>query len=46
MIFQTKRFSAAWDTWMFYHQGVIYLYYLITEHSPGEGVGCAEITGI
>lgn len=41
MIFQTKRFSAAWDTWMFYHQGVIYLYYLITEHSPGEGVGCA-----
>lgn len=26
---------------MYYHEGVFYLYYLITEHSPGEGVGCA-----
>lgn len=44
MIFQTKKFSAAWDTWMYYWNGVFYLYYLITESSPGEGVGCAVST--
>ena len=41
MIFQSHHFSATWDTWMFYESGTFYLYYLITEHSPGEGVGCA-----
>lgn len=44
MIFQTKKFSATWDTWMYYHNGTFYLYYLITESSPGEGVGCATST--
>src|SRR5436190_8172097 len=27
-----------WDTWLYYHDGTYYLYYLVTEHSPGEGI--------
>ena len=42
MIFQTKRFSASWDTWMYYHDGLYYLYYLITEKCGGEGFGVAS----
>ena len=41
MIFRTKKFDATWDTWVYYHDGVIYLYYLITGRSPGEGFGVA-----
>ena len=41
MIFRPGHVSKIWDTWMYFHQGTYYLYYLITEHSPGEGVGLA-----
>ncbi len=41
MIFRSEKFKAQWDTWLFYHEGVHYLYYLITEYSPGEGIGLA-----
>lgn len=41
MIFKPDTCSAAWDTWMYCEHGSYYLYYLITEHSPGEGFGVA-----
>ena len=41
MLFRSKLYSATWDTWMYYENGNYYLYYLITEHSPGEGFGVA-----
>ena len=41
MFFKSKGVDAHWDTWMFFHEGTFYLYYLITEYSPGEGFGLA-----
>jgi hypothetical protein len=41
MIFRSDRAKAQWDTWAYSHQGTYYLYYLITEDSPGEGFGVA-----
>lgn len=41
MFFKSKLVSAHWDTWMYFYQDTFYLYYLITEHSPGEGFGVA-----
>lgn len=41
MIFKSDAFSATWDTWMYCEHDKYYLYYLITEHSPGEGFGVA-----
>ncbi len=41
MIFKTDLFDAQWDTWVYYLDGKYYLYYLITEYSPGEGFGVA-----
>ncbi len=41
MFFKSKGVDAHWDTWMFYHEGTFYLFYLITEYSPGEGFGLA-----
>ena len=41
MIFKSEVVSAQWDNWCYYHEGVYYLYYLITEHSGGEGFGVA-----
>lgn len=41
MIFRSDKVSAQWDTWCFYHDGIYYLYYLITECSGGEGFGVA-----
>ncbi len=29
MIFRTKKFEAAWDTWVYYHDDTFYMYYLI-----------------
>jgi len=37
MIFKSSIVKAQWDTWCYYHKGTYYLYYLITEESPGEG---------
>lgn len=44
MIFKSAQVAAQWDTWAYYHEGTYYLYYLITEHSPGEGFGVATST--
>lgn len=41
MIFKSEQVSSHWDNWCYYHEGTYYLYYLITEHSPGEGFGVA-----
>lgn len=41
MIFKSEEVAAQWDTWAYYHEGTYYLYYLITEYSPGEGFGVA-----
>jgi len=41
MIFNAKGFDATWDTWLYYHNDIFYLYYLISEISPGEGFGVA-----
>lgn len=41
MFFKSKKYQAHWDTWMYYYKGIYYLYYLITEHSGGEGFGVA-----
>ena len=41
MFFRPRGISKMWDTWMFHHDRRFYLYYLITEHSLGEGVGAA-----
>ena len=44
MIFRSSMVKAHWDTWCYYDKGTYYLYYLITEHSPGEGFGVATST--
>ena len=44
MIFKSNKVAAQWDTWAYYHEGTYYLYYLITEYSPGEGFGVATST--
>lgn len=41
MLFQPRCVEAMWDTWMCHHQGLWYLFYLITEKGLGEGVGLA-----
>ena len=39
----TGSFSVTgqWDTWVFVENGTYYVYYLVTERSPGEGFGVA-----
>lgn len=41
MIFRSESVRTTWDTWMYYANDTYYLYYLITETSPGEGFGVA-----
>jgi hypothetical protein len=41
MFFRSLQVDAHWDTWIYFHEGIFYLYYLITENSPGEGFGVA-----
>ena len=41
MFFRSLQVDAHWDTWMYDHEGMFYLFYLITEYSPGEGFGVA-----
>ena len=41
MFFRSLQVDAHWDTWMYDHEGTFYLFYLITEYSPGEGFGVA-----
>ncbi len=44
MLFTSKFTSRMWDTWLYHHAGVFYLYYLITEEGPGAGFGVATST--
>ncbi|RPI33659.1 MAG: hypothetical protein EHM70_05310 [Chloroflexota bacterium] len=44
MLFRAKAAAKTWDTCAFYHRGVFYLYYLIAESCPGEGLGVATST--
>jgi hypothetical protein len=41
MIFRSEIVSKTWDTWMYYHEGTYYLYYLTSEKGPGDGFGVA-----
>ena len=41
MLFRSELIASQWDTWCYFHAGTYYLYYLITESSPGEGFGVA-----
>ena len=41
LMFHSNVVAKQWDTWAFVENGTWYAYYLITEHSPGEGFGCA-----
>jgi len=41
MLFKSNKVKAQWDTWAYYNNNTYYLYYLITEESPGEGFGVA-----
>ena len=40
-MFQSHAVTSQWDTWAFVENNTYYAYYLITEHSPGEGFGVA-----
>ncbi|WP_197231837.1 glycoside hydrolase family protein [Novipirellula artificiosorum] len=44
MVFKSDHVQAQWDTWAYEYEGTFYLYYLITEHGPGEGFGVATST--
>ncbi len=44
MIFKPELIAKMWDTWMYFHNGTYYLYILITERSPGEGILLATST--
>jgi hypothetical protein len=41
MLFTSQFTSRIWDTWLYFHEGTFYLYYLITEEYPGAGFGVA-----
>jgi hypothetical protein len=44
LMLQSHAVTSQWDTWAFAENGTYYAYYLITEHSPGEGFGVATST--
>ena len=46
MIFQSQKVLAQWDTWFFFHEGVHYLYYLITRNKESVGDGEFLFEGI
>lgn len=41
MLFKSEIIFKTWDTWMYYHEGTYYLYYLTSEQAPGDGFGLA-----
>ncbi|HEY3281901.1 MAG TPA: hypothetical protein VGN26_06460 [Armatimonadota bacterium] len=41
MVFKSTLVKAHWDNWCHRWKGTYYLYFLITEHSGGEGFGVA-----
>jgi hypothetical protein len=44
MLFKSDRITKTWDTWMAFHEGCYYLYYLTSETAPGDGFGVATST--
>ena len=44
MLFTSKFTARTWDTWLYYHAGIMYLYYLITEEGARAGFGLATST--
>lgn len=41
MLFKSEIIAKTWDTWLYYHEGIYYLYYLTSEQAPGDGFGLA-----
>lgn len=41
MFYKPQQTGRLWDTWMYSHNGVFYLYHLVTNCSPGEAIGLA-----
>jgi len=41
MLFKSQITPKTWDTGLYYHDGIYYLYYLISEQHPGDGFGVA-----
>ena len=41
MLFKSELVSKTWDTWMAFHEGRFYLYYLTSETAPSDGFGVA-----
>ena len=41
MLFKSTVVSKTWDAWGYYHEGTYYLFYLTSEHYPGDGFGVA-----
>ncbi|MGC9467938.1 MAG: hypothetical protein ACP5HS_05065 [Anaerolineae bacterium] len=47
MLFRSELIVKTWDTWMYYHRGTYYLYYLTSGTAPGDGFGVAtSVDGI
>lgn len=44
MFYRPRTIEKMWDTWLFEREGVFFLFYLVTEHSPGEGICLATST--
>ncbi len=44
LFFRSEQVTAHWDTWMAFRNNIYYMFYLITESSPGEGFGLATST--
>lgn len=38
MFYKPQQINRLWDTWMYHHDGVFYLYHLVTDCSPGEAI--------
>jgi hypothetical protein len=41
LTYRPKSTARLWDTWLYYRDGTYYLYYLVTETSPGERIDLA-----
>lgn len=42
MVFRSTEVADQWDTWCYHHDGMYYLYYLISGDRLGEGFGVAS----
>jgi len=44
MLYKPGKANKMWDTWLYYHDGVHYLYHLYMLTGPGDGVALATST--